>query len=54
MEFNFDALNTGYKLHIPAVQDVNNPLTSKIIAFLDENFVLTPELRGDGADDNIP
>lgn len=45
VDFKYDAFNTGYKLHIPVVQDQNNPLTSKIIAFLDEKFGLTTQSR---------
>ena len=54
MDINFDALNTGYKLHIPAVEDPNDPLTRKIIEFLDQKFNITPQLKYDRNHNIVP
>lgn len=34
----YDFENTGYKIHLPVVPDVNDPLTKKIAAYLDNKF----------------
>lgn len=37
---HYDFVNTGYKIHLPVVPDVNNPLTRKITDYLDQKFGL--------------
>lgn len=37
---NYDFVNTGYKIHLPIVPDPNDPLTRKIIDYLDDKFGL--------------
>ncbi len=37
---HYDFHNTGYKIHLPVVPDSNDPLTRKIIDYLDQKFGL--------------
>lgn len=37
----YDFHNTGYKIHLPVVPDVNDPLTKKIAAYLDNLYGTT-------------
>lgn len=37
---NYDFVNTGYKIHLPVVPDSNDPLTRKIVDYLDQKFGL--------------
>lgn len=39
---HYDFQNTGYKIHLPVVPDVNDPLTRKIADYLDQKFGLQP------------
>ena len=38
---HYDFENTGYKIHLPVVPDVNDPLTKKIAAYLDNLYGTT-------------
>lgn len=37
---HYDFVNTGYKIHLPVVPDSNDPLTRKIVDYLDQKFGL--------------
>ena len=37
---HYDFYNTGYKIHLPVVPDANDPLTRKIVDYLDQKFGL--------------
>lgn len=39
-EFQYDFVNTGYKIHLPVIPNSNDHLTRKIVDFLDEKFGL--------------
>jgi hypothetical protein len=41
----YEFQNTGYKLHLPVVDDRNDPLTKEVLAFLDKRFKLDPAKR---------
>ena len=42
---HYDFHNTGYKIHLPVVPDVNDPLTRKIADFLDQKFGLNTSTK---------